>query len=90
MPTHGEMINRVSKQFSGTFSSEELVDEIIKQYGNSRSIDKNSLMTDVAGCCVNLKSHKHLLDLPLCLVQVSRGLYHRYDPKKDRHLNLHI
>lgn len=84
------MIDRVSKQFSGTFSLQELVTEIIKQYGNSRSINIDSLKTDVAGCCVNLKSHKHLLELPPCLVQVSRGFYRRYDPMKDRRLNLYL
>lgn len=90
MLTHGEMIDRVSNQLLGTFSLEELVSEIIRQYENLRNINVDSLKTDVAGCSVNLLSHRHLPDLPLCLVHVFMGLYRRYDPVKDKSLNLYL
>ena len=90
LPTHGKMINKVSSHLSGVFSSKELVDQIFKQYGRTRSINRASLMVDVAGCCINLKSHKRRPDLPLCLVNVSIGVYRRYDSKKDLHLNQYL
>lgn len=90
MSTHGEMICEVSKELSEPFTREKLIDAIIERYGSIRDIERDSLGTDIAGCCVNLKSHRSLPDLPLCLVQLRRGTYRRYNLETDKHFNLYL
>ncbi|MFQ6127077.1 MAG: hypothetical protein ACE5R6_21075 [Candidatus Heimdallarchaeota archaeon] len=94
MPTHGEMIDKVSKELSEPFSMKVLVDTIIKRYGSIRQIIRESLKTDIRGCCVNLKSHRSLSDLPLILLNLrgrgERMQLRRYNPKKDWRANLYL
>ena len=90
MKSHGETICEVSNELHEPLTRQRLIDAIDEKYGDTRTIDRMSLGTDIAGCCVNLRSHASLPDLPLCLVAVSRGKYRRYDPEKDRHLNLYL
>jgi cytochrome c-type biogenesis protein CcmH/NrfF len=90
MPTHGEMINEVSRELPEPFTKKQLTDAIIEKYGNIRSIDPNSLGTDISGCCVNLKTHYHLPNLPLILVSLGGGLYRRYNPRTDKKLNIYL
>lgn len=90
IPTHGEMIDDVSKELPEPFTKRELIDAIVRRYGSTRSINIQSLGTDIAGCCVNLKSHEHLPDLPLILVSLGLGLYRRYNLATDKHLNLYL
>lgn len=90
MITHGEMIDKISRVLSEPFTRKQLIEEIKKKYGKSRTINAESLGTDIAGCCVNLKSHQSLPDLPLILVSIGRGNYRRYDPSKDKQLNLYL
>jgi hypothetical protein len=49
-----------------------------------------SLGIDIAGCCVNMKSHRSLPGLPLIFVSLGRGKYRRYNPSTDRRLNLYM
>lgn len=90
MVTHGEMIEKVSRTLAEPFTRRQLIEEIRKKYSKSRAINVESLGTDIAGCCVNLKSHQSLPDLPLILVNIGRGTYRRYDPSKDKHLNQYL
>jgi len=93
MPSHGEMIEEISKELSEPFTVKELADAIIKRYGSVRHIDRSSLKTDILGCCVNMKSHDSLPDLPLILISLEgmgeRRLLRRYNPTTDRHYNLY-
>lgn len=94
MPTHGEMIDNISRQFREPFTVEELANAIVRKYGSVRRIDRRSLKTDILGCCVNLKSHRSLPDSPLVLVSLGgrgeRRLLRRHNPATDRHLNLYL
>ena len=89
MVTHGEMINSISKTLPHPFTKKQLINAIRKEYGNIKRINEDSLGTDISGCCVNLKSHRSLSNLPLILVSLGRGTYRRYNSKTDRHLNLY-
>jgi len=86
-PTHAEMIADVISEMPEPFTTEQIANAIIEKYSNIRWIDKSSLKTDIAGCCVNLRSHDSLKDLPLLLVAVGRGIYRRYNPSKDVDIN---
>jgi len=90
MPTHGEMIDEISRELSEPFTRKQLIDAIIAKYKKMRTINNDSLGTDIAGCCVNLKSHSSLPNLPLILVSLGRGKYRRYDPGADKKLNLYV
>jgi len=90
MPTHGEMIDEISRELSEPFTKEQLIDAIVARYGHVRSINIQSLGTDITGCCVNLKSHSSLPGLPLILVCLGRGKYRRYNSSTDRRLNLYL
>jgi len=81
------MIDSISKTLSQPFTKKQLINAIKEKYGKMRRINVDSLGTDIAGCCVNLKSHRSLPDLPLILVSLGRGTYRRYNPKTDKQLN---
>lgn len=83
-PTHADMIADVISELSEPFTTKQILDAVIDKYSSIRSIDRNSLSTDIAGCCVNYGSHDSLPELPFLLVALRRGLYRRYDPEKDR------
>jgi hypothetical protein len=89
MPTHGDMIDEISRELSEPFTREQLIEAIVEKYGHVRSINIQSLGTDIAGCCVNLKSHRSLPGLPLFLVSLGRGKFRRYNPSTDQRLNLY-
>ena len=86
MPTHSEMINEISRDLSEPFTRDQLINAIVERYGHVRSINIQSLGTDITGCCVNLKSHRSLPGLPLILVSLGRGKYRRYYPSTDQRL----
>lgn len=94
MPTHGQMIDEVSKELSEPFTVKQLADAIIKRYKSIRNINRESLKTDILGCCVNLKSHRSLMDLPLILLGLGgtgeSRLLRRYNPETDTHANLYL
>lgn len=80
------MIADVIDELLEPFTTKQIVDAVVKEYSAIRPINEDSLSVDIAGCCVNLRSRHHLPGLPALLVSVSRGLYRRYDPEKDRDL----
>jgi len=94
MPTHGEMIGEVSKELTEPFTMKEFTDAIIKRFMSVRRINRESLKTDILGCCVNMKSHRSLPDLPLILFSLGRKgerrLLRRYNLATDRHVNLYL
>lgn len=90
MPIHGEMIDEISKELPQPFTRKQLIDAIVERYGHIRPINIQSLGTDIAGCCVNLRSHSSLPGLPLILVSLGRGKYRRYNPSTDKRLNLYV
>jgi len=71
--THAEMISEVIKELREPFTTKEIVDAVVRKYSRIRPINRQSLGTDIAGCCANLRSHRHLPDLPVFLVSVGRG-----------------
>jgi hypothetical protein len=81
--THAEMIADVIKDLQEPFTRQQVIKAVVEKYSSVRLIDKESLGTDIAGCCINLKSHDSLPNLPFLLVAVGRGLYRRYEPRKD-------
>ena len=83
-PTHAEMIADVIKELQEPFSTQQIKNAVKRKFSAIRSIDLDSLGTDIAGCCINLKSHNSLPDLPLILKSVRRGWYIRYEPRKDK------
>jgi N-glycosylase/DNA lyase/DNA-directed RNA polymerase subunit RPC12/RpoP len=83
VPTHAEMIADIIKDLPEPFTKEQIVEEIMRKYSGVREIDKESLGVDIAGCCVNYKSHKSLPNLPILLFSLGRALYKRYNPKED-------
>jgi len=85
-PTHAEMISEVIKELREPFTTKEIVDAVVRKYSAIRPINRRSLGTDIAGCCANLRSHRHLPDLPVLLVSVGRGKYRRFDPRRDMDL----
>lgn len=82
-PTHREMIDTVTRSLNEPFTTKQITDTIVDRYSKIRPINIDSLKTDITGCCVNLKSHKHLPDLPNLLVSIGRGRYRRFNPSKD-------
>jgi hypothetical protein len=88
------MIDEISNELPEPFTVKELADAIIRRYGPVRHIDRQSLRTDILGCCVNMKSHGSLLELPLILVSLGgkgeRRLLRRYNPVTDKHANLYL
>ena len=85
-PTHAEMIDAVTRELKEPFTRKQIIDEVIKKFSTKRPINIDSLGTDIAGCCVNLRSHKHLPDLPYLLVAIDRGVYRRFNPKTNTKL----
>ena len=85
-PTHAEMIAEAIKELREPFTTRQIINIVLQKFSVIRPINPDSLGTDIAGCCANLKSHYSLPDLPILLVSVGRGLYRRYDPKKDKDL----
>ena len=90
MPTHGEMIDEISRRLPKSFTRKQLINAIIEKYGRVRAINIDSLSTDISGCCVNLTSHGSLPSLPLILVSLGQGKYRRYNSVSDRNLNLYL
>lgn len=94
IPTYGQMIDEVSNELPESFTVREPVDAIIRRYGAVRHIDRQLLKTDILGCCVNMKSHGSLPDLPLILIGLGergeRRLLRRYNPRTDKHANLYF
>ena len=73
--THAEMIEDVIEDLPELFTTKQIIDKVVEKYSSVRSIDKNSLGTDIAGCCVNQRSRNSLPDLPKLLFSLDRGLY---------------
>lgn len=90
VPTQGEMIDEISRKLPQPFTRKQLIDTIVKKHGKIRPKNREPLETDIAGCCVNLDSHRSLPDLPLILVSIGRGRCRRYNPRADRELNRYI
>jgi len=84
------MIDEIYRELPEPFTRKQLIDAIIAKYEKMRTINTDSLGTDIAGCCVNLKSHSSLPDLPLILVSLGRGKYRCYNPGTDKKLNLYV
>jgi hypothetical protein len=87
-PTHAEMIATVTSSLNEPFTTKQIIKAIVDDYSKIRPINEDSLRTDIAGCCVNLKSYKHLPDLPNLLVSISRGRYRRFNPAEDSRLTV--
>lgn len=83
-PTHAEMIADVIEELQEPFTTQQIVSAVLQNFSTIRSINPDSLRTDIAGCCVNYRSRDSLPNLPSLLVSVGRGLYRRYVPGKDR------
>lgn len=81
--THAEMIDEVTKELKDPFTRKQIIEAIVKRYSQIRPINKDSLGVDISGCCVNLRSRRHLPGLPKLLVAIRRGEYRRFNPKRD-------
>lgn len=80
------MIDEVTKELEEPFTRKQIIDTIVKRFSQKRPINRNSVGVDITGCCINLKSRKHLPGLPKLLVAIGRGRYRRFNPKTDRRL----
>ena len=84
--THAEMIDEVTRELKEPFTRKQIIEAILKRYSQTRPINVDSLGVDISGCCVNLRSRKHLPGLPKLLVAIGRGRYRRFTPKTDGRL----
>ena len=78
MPTHGEMIDEISREPPEPFAKERLIDAIVERCGRARPINIQSLGIDIADCCVNLKSNSRARSLIEYLVDLNKGLTINY------------
>ena len=87
-PTHAEMIADVIKDMQEPLTQKQIINAVVEKYSSVRLIDEKSLGTDISGCCINLKSHDSLPDLPFLLFAdpPGSGFYRRLRPGDKREI----